>query len=92
MNDSPCSTSFSFANIYPESVLRLSQTSGTLPPRGLVRISLSLNLKAPCSFYQRVYCLVKGGPHPLPLDVVATCTSETEYPARITQGHVNLEE
>ncbi|KAL8431328.1 hypothetical protein ACSSS7_005343 [Eimeria intestinalis] len=41
---------------------------------------------------KKLFCLVKGAAHPLPLHVVATCTSDTEYPARITQGHVHLEQ
>ncbi|KAL8274132.1 hypothetical protein Esti_001974 [Eimeria stiedai] len=91
-NASSCSTSFSFPQSFPESILQLSPSSGFLPAKSRVRLSLSLAFDIPCSFYQRLFCLVKGASHPLPLDVAATCISETEYPARITQGHVHLEQ
>ncbi|KAL8440805.1 hypothetical protein Emag_007720 [Eimeria magna] len=91
-NASSCPTSFSFPQSFPESILQLSPISGLLPAKRSVRISLSLAFDTPCSFYQRLFCLVKGASYPLPLDVAATCTSDTEYPARITQGHIHLEQ
>ncbi|OEH78981.1 hypothetical protein cyc_04118 [Cyclospora cayetanensis] len=92
VNASSAPAVFCFPSLHPESILQLNKRSGIVPPKSFVQLSLSLDLKSPCSFYHRAYCLVKGGPHPLPLDIVATCFSNSEYPARITKGHIILQE
>ncbi|KAL8436741.1 hypothetical protein Efla_002173 [Eimeria flavescens] len=91
-NNSASATTFSFPHLHPESILQLTPSSGAIPPKGRVRLSVSLSFCQPCCFFQRLFCFAGRAAQPLCLDVAATCTSDTEYPARIAQGHVDLEQ